>query len=230
MRRVRAHAHQNVAVFHHGAGEHVVAYGAFDGKRLAGQRGLVHHGGALLDHAVDANRHAGAHGHQIARYKLGGGHGGFGVALDLLRLVGHIQKRIDELVFAHGARVVFQKLAHVQQEHGLGGGVEVALHEGNADGRSIQHGHREPRVREFAQGGAQKRKEACHGDDSADGRGQEPLARIAGADHHGQIHEQRVGARLELHRIAAFRLGDFVGVNLAQRVQHAGSLGRVEIN
>ena len=36
-----------------------------------------------------------------------------------LRLVGHIEQRVDELVFAHGAGVVLEQLAHVEQEHRL---------------------------------------------------------------------------------------------------------------
>ena len=106
--RVGAHAHQDAAVFHDGAGEHVVARAALDGQRLAGQGRLVDHSAPLLDNTVDANGPASAHGDQIAGLKLGGGNAYLGVADDLLCLVGHVEQRVDELVFAHGAGVVLE--------------------------------------------------------------------------------------------------------------------------
>ena len=114
LRRVGAHAHQDAAVFHDGAGEYIVAHAALDGQRLTGQGRLVDHGAPLLDHAIDADGHAGAHGDQIAGLELGRGNAYLGVADDLLRLVGHIEQRVDELVFAHGAGVVLEQLAHVE--------------------------------------------------------------------------------------------------------------------
>ena len=114
LRRVGAHAHQDAAVFHDGAGEYIVARAALDGKRLAGQGRLVNHGAPLLDHAVDADGHAGANGDQVAGLKLGGGNAHLGVTDHFLCLIGHVEQRVDELVFAHGARVVLEQLAHVE--------------------------------------------------------------------------------------------------------------------
>ena len=137
--RVGAHTHQDAAIFHNGAGAHVVAHAALDGQRFAGQGRLVDHSAPLLDHAVDTDRHAGAHGDQIAGFKLGGGNAYLGVADDLLRLVGHIEQRVDEFVFAHGAGVVLEQLTHVEQEHRLARGVDITFDERNADGRSVKH-------------------------------------------------------------------------------------------
>ena len=137
--RVGAHAHQDAAVFHDGASEYIVAHAALDGQRLASQGRLVDHSAPLLDHAVDADRHAGAHGDQIAGFKLGGSNAYLGVADDLLRLVGNIEQRVDEFVFAHGAGVVLEQLAHVEQEHRLARGVDITFDERNADGRSVKH-------------------------------------------------------------------------------------------
>ena len=91
LRRIGAHTHQDAAVFHDGAGENVVARAALDGKRLAGQGRLVDHGASLLDHAVDADGHAGANGDQVAGLKLGGGNTHLGVADHFLRLVGYVE-------------------------------------------------------------------------------------------------------------------------------------------
>ena len=112
--RVGAHTHQDAAVLDDGTGEHVVARAALDGKRLAGQGRLVDHSAPLLDHAVDADGHAGAHGDQVAGLELGSGDAYLGVADHLLRLVGHVEQRVNELVFAHGTRVVLEQLAHVE--------------------------------------------------------------------------------------------------------------------
>ena len=106
--RVGAHAHQDTAVFHDSAGEYIVARAALDGQRLTGQGRLVDHGASPLDNTVDANGHAGADGDQVAGLKLGGGNAHLGVADHFLRLVGHIEQRVDELVFAHGAGVVLE--------------------------------------------------------------------------------------------------------------------------
>lgn len=179
---VGAHAHQDAAVFHDGSSEHVVARAALDGKRLAGQGRLVDHGAPLLDHAVNADGHAGAHGHQVAGLKLGSGNTHLGVANHFLCLIGHIEQRVDELVFAHGARVVLEQFAHVEQEHCLARGVDITLDERDTDGRSVEHGNGQARLRELTEGGAQKGH--VTGDDKhrTQGRGQKPSARIVGAD------------------------------------------------
>ena len=108
MRRIGAHTHQDATVFHDSAGEHVVACAALDGQRLAGQGRLVDHGAPLLDNTVDADGHTSAYGDQIAGLELGGGNTYLGVADHLLCLIGHVEQRVDELVFAHGARVVLE--------------------------------------------------------------------------------------------------------------------------
>ena len=89
-----------------------------------------------LDNTVDANGHASAHSDQVAGLKLGRGNAYLGVADDLLRLVGYVEQRVDELVFAHGAGVVLEQLAHVEQKHRLTRGVDITLDERNADSRS----------------------------------------------------------------------------------------------
>ena len=95
MRRIGAHAHQDAAVLHDGTGEHVVTHAALDGQRLAGQGRLVDHSAPLLDHAVDTDGHAGAHGYQVAGLKLGGGNAYLGVTDHFLCLIGHVEQRVD---------------------------------------------------------------------------------------------------------------------------------------
>ena len=148
--RVGAHAHEDAAVLHDGAGKHVVTHGALDGKRLAGERRLVDHGASPLDHAIDGDGHAGANGHEVTGLKLRRRNAHLGVADDLLRPVRHVKQGVDELVFAHGTRVVLEQLADVQQEHRLPGRVDVALHERDANGGGIEHGHRQARLRQLA--------------------------------------------------------------------------------
>ncbi len=80
---------------------------------------MVDHSAPLLDNAVDANGHAGTHGDQIAGLELGRGNAYLGIADDLLCLIGHVEQRVDKLVFAHGAGVVLEQLAHFEQEHRL---------------------------------------------------------------------------------------------------------------
>ena len=221
LRRVGAHAHQDAAVFHDGTGEHVVAHAALDGQRLASQGRLVDHSAPLLDHAVDTDRHAGAHGDQIAGLKLGRGNAYLGVTDDLLRLVGHIEQRVDELVFAHGAGVVLEQLAHVEQEHCLARGVDIALDERNADGRSVEHGNGQARLRQLMKGSAQKCHVTGHDKHRTQRRRQEPAARVVGADKCGKIHDELVLAWLKLHHVARLGIGDSLSIERAQGVEHA---------
>ena len=218
--RVGAHAHQDVAVFHDGTGEHVVTCAALDGQRLAGQGRLVDHGAPLFDHAVNADGHAGAHGYQIAGLKLGRGNAHLGVTDDLLRLVGHIEHRVDELVFAHGAGVVLEQLAHVEQEHRLACGVDITFDERNADGRSVEHGNGQARLRELTEGGTQKGHVTGHDKHRTQGRGQKPSARIVGADKCGKIHDELVLAWLELHHVARLCVGNGLGIERTDGGQH----------
>ena len=220
MRRIGAHTHQDAAVLHDGAGEHVVAHAALDGKRLAGQGRLVDHGAPLLDNTVDANGHASAHGDQIAGLKLGGGNAYLGVADDLLRLVGHIEQRVDELIFAHGACVVLEQFAHVEQEHRLARGVDITLDERNADGRSVEHGNGQARLRELMEGSAQKCHVTGHDKHRTQGRGQKPSARIVGADKRGKIHNELVLARLKLHHVTRLCVGNGLSVERTDGGQH----------
>ena len=218
--RVGAHAHQDAAVFDDGAGKHVVSHAALDGQRLACQSRLVDHGASLLDYAVDADGHAGAHGDQVAGLKLGGSNAYLGVADHLLRLVGYIEQRVDELVFAHGARVVLEQLAHVEQEHRLARGVDVALDERDADGRRVEHGNGQARLRELVEGCAQKGHVTGHDKDGTQRRGQKPTARVVGADKRGQIHDKLVLARLELHHVARLGVGYGLSIERADGGQH----------
>ena len=158
MRRIGAHTHQDATVFHDSAGEHVVACAALDGQRLAGQGRLVDHGAPLLDNTVDADGHTSAYGDQIAGLELGGGNTYLGVADHLLCLIGHVEQRVDELVFAHGAGVVLEQFAHVEQEHCLARGVDITLDERDTDGRSVEHRNGQARLRQLMKGSAQK----CH--------------------------------------------------------------------
>ena len=221
LRRVGAHAHQDAAVFHDGSGEHVVACAALDGKRLAGQGRLVDHGASLLDDAVNADGHAGAHGHQVTGLKLGRGNAYLGVADDLLRLVGHIEQRVDELVFAHGAGVVLEQFAHVEQEHCLARGVDITFDERNADGRRVKHGNGQARLRKLTEGGAQKGHVTGYDKHRTQGRGQKPSARIVSADECGKIHNELVLAWLKLHHVTRLCVGNGLGVECAQSIEHA---------
>ena len=220
LRRVGAHAHQDAAVFHDGTGEHVVAHAALDGQRLTSQGRLVDHSAPLLDHAVDADRHAGAHGYQVAGLKLGRGNAHLGVADNLLRLVGHIEQRVDELVFAHGAGVVFEQLAHVEQEHCLARGVDITFDERNADGRSVEHGNGQARLSELTEGGAQKGHVTGHDKHRAQWRRQKPSARIVGADKCGKIHNELVLAWLKLHHVTRLCVGNGLSVERTDGGQH----------
>ena len=177
-------------------------------------------GSPLLDHAVDADGHAGAHGDQIAGLKLGSGDAYLGVADHLLRLVGHVEQRIDELVFAHGACVVLEQLTHVEQEHRLARGVDVALDERDANGRGVEHGNGQARLRELVKSGTQKGHVAGHDKDGTQRRWQEPATRVVGADKRCQVHNQLVFARLELHHVARLGVGDGLGIERADGGKH----------
>ena len=220
LRRVGAHAHQDAAVFHDGSGEHVVACAALDGKRLAGQGRLVDHGASLLDHAVGADGHAGAHGHQVTGLKLGRGNAYLGVADDLLRLVGHIEQRVDELVFAHGAGVVLEQFAHIKQEHRLPRGVDITLDERNADGRSVEHRNGQARLRQLMKGSAQKCHVTGHDKHRTQRRRQEPAARAVGADKCDKIHDELVLAWLKLHHVTRLCVGNGLSVERTDGGQH----------
>ena len=176
---------------------------------------------ALLDNTVDANGHASAHGDQVAGLKLGRSNAYLGVANDLLRLVGHIEQRVDELVFAHGAGVVLEQLAHVEQKHRLARGVDITLDERNADGRSVEHRNGQARLRQLMKGSAQKCHVTGHDKDGTQRRRQEPAARVVGADKCGKIHDELVLARLELHHVARLGIGDSLSIECAQGVEHA---------
>ena len=219
--RIGAHTYQDAAVFHDGAGEYIVARAALDGKRLAGQGRLVDHGAPLFDHTVNADGHAGAHGDQVAGLKLGGGNAHLSVADDLLRLVGHIEQRVDELIFAHSARVVLEQLAHVEQEHCLTRGVDITFDERNADGRSVEHRNGQARLRQLMKGSAQKCHVTGHDKHRTQRRGQEPAARVVGADKCGKIHDELVLAWLKLHHVARLGIGDSLSIECAQGVEHA---------
>ena len=220
MRRIGAHAHQDAAVFHDGTGEHVVAHAALDGQRLAGQGRLVDHSAPLLDNTVDANGHASAHGDQIAGLKLGGGNAHLGVTDHFLRLIGHVEQRVDELVFAHGAGVVLEQLAHVEQEHRLARGIDIALDKRDTDSRSIEYGNSQARLRELTEGGAQKGHVTGHDKDGTQRRRQEPAARVVGADKCGKIHDELVSARLELHHVTRLGIGDSLSIECTQGIEH----------
>ena len=71
------------------------------------------------------------------------------------------------------------------------------------------------------QGGAQEGHVSRHDEHGAQGRRQEPTARVMGANERRQVHDELVLARLELNRIARLRLGDRLRVNRAERIEHA---------
>ena len=174
----------------------------------------------MSDNTVDADGHAGAHGDQIAGLKLGRGNAYLGVADNLLRLVGHIEQRVDELVFTHGAGVVLEQLAHVEQEHRLARGVDITLDERNADGRSVEHGNGQARLRELTEGGAQKGHVTGHDKHRTQGRGQKPATCVVGADKCGKIHDELVLARLKLHHVACLCVGNGLSVERTDGGQH----------
>ena len=166
----------------------------------------------MLDHAVDADRHAGAHGDQIAGLKLGRSNAYLGIADDLLRPVGHIEQRVDELVFAHGAGVVLEQLAHVEQEHRLARGVDITLDERNADGRSVEHRNGQARLRQLMKGSAQKCHVTGHDKHRTQRRRQEPATCVVGADKCGKIHDELVLAWLKLHHVTRLCVGNGLSV------------------
>ena len=221
MRRIGAHTHQDAAVFHDGAGEHVVAHAALDGQRLAGQGRLVDHGAPLLDNTVDADGHASTHGDQIAGLKLGRGNTYLGVTDHFLCLIGHVEQRVDELVFAHGAGVVLEQLAHVEQEHRLARGVDITFDERNANGRSVEHRNGQARLRQLMKGSAQKCHVTGHDKHRTQRRRQEPATCVVGADKCGKIHDEFVLARLELYHVTRLGIGDSLSIECAQGVEHA---------
>lgn len=138
-----------------------------------------------------------------------------------MRLVGHIEQRVDELVFAHGAGVVLEQFAHVEQEHCLARGVDITFDERNADGRRIKHGNGQARLREFTEGGAQKGHVTGYDKHRTQGRGQKPSARTVSADECGKIHNELVLAWLKLHHVTRLCVGNGLGVECAQSIEHA---------
>ena len=127
---------------------------------------------------------------------------------------------VDELVFAHGTRVILEQLADVQQEHRLSRRVDVAFHERDANGGGVEHGHRQARLRQLVQGGAQEGHVACNDEHGSQRSRQEPPARIMGAHERRQVHDELVLARLELNRIVGLRLGDRLRVDRAKAAEH----------
>ena len=181
---------------------------------------MVDHSAPLLDNAVDANGHAGTHGDQIAGLELGRGNAYLGIADDLLCLIGHVEQRVDKLVFAHGAGVVLEQLAHFEQEHRLARGVDITFDERNADGRSVEHGNGQTRLRELAEGGAQKGHVTGHDKHRAQWRGHKPAASIVGADKCGKIHNELVLAWLKLHHVTRLCVGNGLSVERTDGGQH----------
>ena len=137
-----------------------------------------------------------------------------------MRFVGHVKQRVDELVFAHGACVVLEQLAHVEQEHRLARGVDVTLDKRDADGRRVEYGNGQARLRELVESGTQKGHIAGHDKDGTQRCGQKPTARVVGADERGQVHNQFVLARLELHHIARLGVGDGLSIERADGGQY----------
>ena len=175
--RRRLDADENLAVFARGAREDVVSHRALDGKRLAGQGRLVHHGNTALDHAVDAYRHAGAHGDKIAGLQIGSRDGRLLVATDELRVLRRTEQGVDQLVLRACARVVFQRLAQIEKEHRRRRRREVTRHERDADGRRIKDGHIEPRMQKRVHGRFQEKAVMPDRMNGAQGRGKEPFPR-----------------------------------------------------
>ena len=69
-------------------------------------------------------------------------------------------------------------------------------------------------------GSAQKGHVTGHDKDGTQRRGQEPAARVVGADERGQIHNQLVLARLELHHVTRLGVGDGLGIERADGGQY----------
>ena len=138
-----------------------------------------------------------------------------------MRLIGHVEQRVDELVFAHGAGVVLEQLAHVEQEHRLACGVDITFDERNADGRSVEHGNGQARLRELTEGGTQKGHVTGHDKHRTQGRGQEPATCVMGTDECRQVHDELVLTRLELYHVARLGISDSLSIECAQGVEHA---------
>lgn len=135
-------------------------------------------------------------------------------------LVGHVEQRVDELVFAHGAGVVLEQLAHVEQEHRLARSVDITFDERNADRRRVKHGNGQARLRELTEGGTQKGHVTGHDKHRTQGRGQKPSARIVGADKCGKIHNELVFAWLKLHHVTRLNVGNGLSVERTNGSQH----------
>ena len=138
-----------------------------------------------------------------------------------MRLVGHIEQRVDELVFAHGAGVVLEQLAHVEQEHRLARGVDITLDERNADSRSVEHRNGQAWLRELTEGSAQKCHVTGHDKHRTQRRRQEPATCVMGTDECRQVHNEFVLAWLKLHHVARLGIGDSLSIECAQGVEHA---------
>ena len=137
-----------------------------------------------------------------------------------MRLIGHIEQRVDELVFAHCTGVVLEQLTHVEQEHRLARGVDITFDERNADGRSVEHGNGQARLSKLTEGDAQKGHVTGHDKHRTQGRGQKPSARIMGADKCGKIHNELVLAWLKLHHVTRLCVGNGLSVERTDGGQH----------
>ena len=146
--RIRFHPHEDLAILDSGARKHVVANRTLDGERLTGQRGLVHHGDASLDNAVDADGHTRSHHHEISLAQRARRNRRLLPALDELGGFGHIEERVDELAFGARSRVLLERFAEVEQEHRLARCPGIALDKRHADGRRVENGNVEPRSSE----------------------------------------------------------------------------------
>lgn len=137
-----------------------------------------------------------------------------------MRLIGHIEQRVDELVFAHGAGVVLEQLAHVEQEHRLARGVDITFDKRDTDGRSVEHGNGQARLRELTEGGTQKGHVTGHDKHRAQWRGQEPATCVMGTDECRQVHNEFVLARLKLHHVTRLCVGNGLSVERTGGGQH----------
>ena len=128
-----------LALFHHSAGVDGGTDGLAHRHGLAGQSGLVDHGFALDDGAVQRDHVAGADDDLVARVDLGERHEHFGTLCadpDLIDIQGHAAGQVVEALLAGP---LLQQGADVEQEHDGACGGEVAPQDGNADAQSIQH-------------------------------------------------------------------------------------------
>ena len=168
-----------LALLHNGAGIEGGALCLAHRHGFAGQGGLIHHGFAFQNGAVQRDHVAAAHDHLIAGAYFGQRHQHFGALAahpHLVHVQGHAAGQIVQTLLAGP---LFQQRAQIQQEHDRTGGAKVAAQQRDADGQSVQHLHFQPAAQHAAHTLPEKADGAECRVGSVKGCGQEQLAQAA---------------------------------------------------